>query len=164
MDTGTNKRVFREVIMSSRSRGHTLIELVTVCALMAILAGITVPAVIVSQARASTGAACEHLAVALRAAQARARAGGDAVRVSVDADGHGFRVETVGAHGVRFVDSGDFGSATCNSNFPGNAVEFAGLGWPRAIGAGVRAGTFKLTALNSTHAVVLQMGGVIRCQ
>jgi len=149
--------------MSSRSRGYTLIELVTVCALIAILCCITVPSVVVSQARASSAAACQHLAIILRAAQARARAGGDVVRVSVNADGHGFRVETVGVQGLRLVDSGDFGSATCSSNFPGNAVEFTGLGWPRAIGAGVRAGTFKLTALNSTHAVVLQMGGVIRC-
>ena len=149
--------------MSSRSRGHTLIELVIVLVLMGILAGITVPSVVVAHARASSGEACQHLAIVLRAAQARARAGGDFVRVSVDPDGHGFRVETVGVHGIRLVDSGDFGSATCSSNFPGNAVEFTGLGWPRAIGAGVRAGTFKLTALNSTHAVVLQRGGVIRC-
>lgn len=149
--------------MSAGSRGHTLIELVTVCALMTILAGITVPSVVVSQARASSRVACQDFAVVLRAAQARARAEGSIVRVSVDAGGHGYRVETIGVQGVVFEDSGDFGAATCSSNYPGNAVEFTELGWPRAIGAGVHAGTFRLTTVNCTHTVVLQMGGVVRC-
>ena len=125
--------------MSPRSRGYTLIELVVVCALMAALAVISVPSVMISHARASGEAASQDLAIALRAAQAWARAGGTVVRVSIDSDGHGYSVETVSEAGVRRLSSGDFGSATCSSNYPGNAVEFTGLGWPRAIGAGVRA-------------------------
>lgn len=150
--------------MLSRSRGYTLIELVVVCALIAVLAAITVPSVALTHARASSGSAAQRLAVVLRAAQARARAGGNAVRVSVVSGGRAYRVEIVGAEGNRCVDAGDFGAAECTSNYPGDAVEFAGLGWPRAIGSGVRAGTFKLVAAGATHSVVLQMGGVIRCR
>jgi type II secretory pathway pseudopilin PulG len=146
------------------SRGHTLVELVVVCALIAALAGISVPSLVLSHARASGEVASTQLAITLREAQARARACGEVVRVTIDSDGHGYGVDVVGPEGLWRVSSGDFGSVTCSSNYPGNGVEFSGLGWPRAIGAGVRAGTFRLTAVGATHAVVLQMGGVVRCQ
>ena len=150
--------------VSRRSPGHTLIELAVVCALAAIIAGIAVPSVVASHGCVAGSVASRQLAIVLREAQARAQVSGDVVRVIIDADGQGYSVDAIGAFGESRVASGEFGGARCSSNYPGNAVEFAGAGWPRALGAGVRAGTFRLTASGHTRSVVLQMGGAIRCR
>ena len=147
--------------MSARP-GYTLIEIVVVCALLAIAAAVCVPELASSHGRASVPAAAVRFTLVLREAQARASALGAPVRVSLTGSGDGY---VVSSHaGDRLVASGSFTGAGCQTNYPGATVEFAPSGFPHGVDGGTRAGTFTFAAGGVTSSVVVQMGGAVRCR
>jgi len=146
----------------SRQHGSTLLELVTILAISAVLCAIAVPGVAAVRSVFAADAAAERLALVLRTAQARAQAHGAAVRVSVAGDGR-YSVCDVGAFGERAVARGELG-ADVVSNYPQGALEFGAAGWPTLPGgASPRAGHFTIGASTAGRAVVVQMGGCVRC-
>jgi len=145
-------------------RGHTLIELVAALCVAGVLAAVVVPQVAAQHGRAATAAAATHFALVLRDAQARSRAVGEPVRVVVQADGRRYAVEQPSASGWRAVTQGDFGAAVCRTNYPDGVVEFSGLGWPHSATGSARAGTFTFGCAWCSRAVVVQMGGAVRCR
>ena len=146
----------------SRQHGSTLLELVAILAISAVLCAIAVPGVAAVRSVFAADAAAERLALVLRTAQARAQAHGVAVRVSVAGDGR-YSVCDVGAFGERAVARGELG-ADVVSNYPQGALEFGAAGWPTLPGGGSpRAGHFTIGAATAGRAVVVQMGGCVRC-
>lgn len=146
----------------SRQHGSTLLELVAILAISAVLCAIAVPGVAAVRSVFAADAAAERLALVLRTAQARAQAHGAAVRVSVAGDGR-YSVCDVGAFGERAVARGELG-ADVVSNYPQGALEFGAAGWPTLPGgASPRAGHFTIGAATAGRAVVVQMGGCVRC-
>ena len=145
-----------------RQRGFTLVELLAALAIMAIIASITVP-VFGAPARLAATDAAASFAVVLRHVQAEAQADACRLRVALTADGAGFTVSRVTGAGEGVEQTGVFGGAHCSTNYPGDGVDFGAGGWPLSLGTGTpRAGTFCFSP-GSGRAVVLQMGGRIRC-
>jgi prepilin-type N-terminal cleavage/methylation domain-containing protein len=148
----------------SRQRGFTIVEIVTVLAISATLAGIAVPSVGALRRTLLDDAGARTLCVVLRVAQARAQAHGTIVRVAVAADG-AYSVEELsrgdaGREGTRALTAGSLGVSVV-ANYPHGAVQFGPRGWPCAIGSATpRAGSFTVGA---RHRVVVQLGGCIRC-
>lgn len=142
--------------------GYTLIELVVVCAVLAITAAVVVPGLAATHGRAAVPSVAARFAVVLRDAQARAWAGGAPVRVSLTASGDGYVVDRVDP-GTRPLATGTFGGVSCDTNFPGDCVEFVPAGFPHASGGPARAGTFTFSFGGVTRRVVVQMGGAVRC-
>ena len=146
----------------SRQRGSTLLELVAILAISAVLCAVTVPGMAAVRKVFAADAAAERLALVLRAAQARAQARGVAVRVSVAGDG-GYAVCDVCATGERAVARGELG-ADVDSNYPQGTLEFGVAGWPTLPGVGSpRAGHFTIGGSRAGRAVVVQLGGCVRC-
>ena len=145
------------------SRGHTLPELLTVMALAAIVAAVTVPGVAWVTGRAAPGADARSFALVLRRAQAAAAASGAIVSVRLIDQGLAYECDQAGAAGPVAVDRGVF-HETCSSNYPGDVVQFGPWGWPCAQGGRPRAGSFTFTRSGATATVVLQMGGRVRWQ
>jgi len=146
----------------SRQHGSTLLELVALLAISAVLCAIAVPGVAAVRSVFAADAAADRLALVLRDAQARAQAHGAAVRVSVAGDGC-YSVCDVCASGERPVAGGELG-ADVASNYPQGALEFGAAGWPTLPGgASPRAGHFTIGAATAGRAVVVQMGGCVRC-
>ncbi len=147
--------------MIVRGDGYTMVESLVVCVLVGVLAGLAVPAASTVRSGLAAGAAARELALVLRSAQARAQAHGVRVRVEVAADG-----------GVQLLELRDdewsrWGverlPARVESNYPGGIVDFVAAGWPAAAGQDTpRAGTFVLLGRTS-HSVVVQMAGCVRC-
>jgi prepilin-type N-terminal cleavage/methylation domain-containing protein len=148
-----------------RQGGTTLLELLTVIAIISILVAVAVPGTAAAR-RAFVGrAAARRLALVLRAAQARAQARMCIVRVSIDGDG-GYLVLDVpadqDADGAS-VAAGELGAAV-HTNYPCGTVEFGPRGWPCLPGASSpRAGSFTIGSGSGDPDVVVQLGGCVRC-
>ena len=157
-------KCLKPVSRRTRAPGFTLIELVVVVAVLAIMAGIVVPAAAMAHGRASAGAAGKQLAVLLRRVQAEAQAGATRTRISLTTDA-AYSV-TVSRDGVwRQVESGSLGAVSCSTNFPGAAIEFSAHGWPCSLGSTVpRAGSVWLRSGLVVTTVVVQLTGGIRCE
>jgi type II secretory pathway pseudopilin PulG len=147
--------------MSRRpNNGASLLELVTVLAVITILAAVAVPGA-ASAGRSLAGAdAAQRLALVLRAAQAQAQACSCRVDVSLAAGG-GYQVRR--APDGRLADQGDLGVAP-DSNYSADGVSFNAAGTPCILGTSTaRAGNFSFGQA-AGHTVVLQLGGCIRCR
>ena len=58
---------------------------------------------------------------------------------------------------------GELGAAVA-SNYPQGTLEFGAAGWPTLPGGtSPRAGHFTIGAATAGHAVVIQLGGCVRC-
>jgi prepilin-type N-terminal cleavage/methylation domain-containing protein len=150
----------------SRQGGTTLLELLTVIAIIGILVAVVVPGTAAAR-RAFVGkAAARRLALVLRTAQARAQARVCIVRVSIDGDG-GYLVLDIPAEqdadGAP-VAAGELGAAV-HTNYPCGTVEFGPRGWPCLPGASSpRAGSFTIGSVSGDPDVVVQLGGCVRCR
>jgi len=147
-----------------RQDGSTLLELLTVVAIMGVLAAVAVPGAVAARGAFAGDAAARKLALVLRAAQARAQARASIVRVTVAGDG-GYVVLDVSAGNDAAVPvaAGDLG-AEVHTNYPGGALEFGPRGWPCLPGAtSPRAGSFIVDAGSADSDVVVQLGGCVRC-
>jgi prepilin-type N-terminal cleavage/methylation domain-containing protein len=142
--------------------GSTLLELLTVIAVMGILAAVAVPSASAVRRTFAASSAVDRLALVLRSAQARAQSA--SARVCVRIDAGGVFVVTDGGDGGPVVDSGEL-NAVVSSNYPGMAVEFSPRGWPCLPGSSSpRAGRFLVAGGGTGHEIVLQLGGCIRCE
>ena len=140
-----------------RQTGTTMLELVTVFAIVAILAAVTVPGASRVRAAVSSGEAARRLALVLRSAQARAQAAASPVRVEVSPDGD----YVVRGHSGAEVERGSLGAAV-SSTYPGGVLEFGERGWAGLPGAtSPRAGHFDVQG--SSRSVVVQLSGCVRC-
>jgi prepilin-type N-terminal cleavage/methylation domain-containing protein len=147
-----------------RQDGTTLVELLTVVAIMGILAVVAVPGAAATRGAFAGDAGARKLALVLRAAQARAQARASIVRVTVAGDG-GYVVVDVSAGGdpAAPVAAGELGAGV-QTNFPGGALEFGPRGWPCLPGAtSPRAGSFIVGTGSADSDVVVQLGGCVRC-
>ena len=141
-----------------RQRGSTLLELVTVMAVVAVFAAITVPNAAHVGSSVSGAEGARRLALVLRAAQAEAQSRGAALRVEVGAGGD----YEVSAGGARLM-SGRLG-APVTSTYPGGVIEFSDRGWASLPGAASpRAGHFSVQGVGGTVTVVVQLSGCVRC-
>ena len=147
------------------ARGHSLLELVAVLAVLSVLAAVTVPLLAPAHRRLAAGEAARQFAVVLRHAQALAQTGMCRVRVRLTGEGDGYVVSRADGGAWVTEESGSFAGAACATNYPGACVQFAAAGWPLDDASGVpRAGTFVFGEGSWRRSVVLQMGGRIRCR
>jgi type II secretory pathway pseudopilin PulG len=138
-------------------RGTTLLELLTVFAVVAVLGAIVVPGAARVRAIVSGGEGARRLALVLRAAQAQAQSVGAPVRVEVGAAGDYLITEASGAVLAR----GSLGTRV-DSTYPGGALEFGARGWAGLPGASSpRAGHFSIAG--SSKSVIVQLSGCVRC-
>lgn len=138
-------------------KGTTMLELVTVLAVIGVLAAVVVPGASKARAAVSAGEAARRLALVLRAAQARAQSTASPVRVEVAADG---RYEVRGESGEE-LSSGSLG-ASISSTYPSGALEYGARGWAGLPGAtSPRAGHFDVDG--TSHSVIVQLSGCVRC-
>lgn len=146
------------------SAGFTLVELVTLAGVLAILSAVSVPSVAAVHSRASTGAASQRLASALRCAQTVAQNTQCRTRVLLQGDSS-YVVSQQTESGWLLLDRGTAGTAACETNYPGGIFEFSPRGWPCAAGSTApRAGSVALSSGGHRTTVVLQLTGSIRCQ
>lgn len=142
-----------------RERGSTMLELITVLAVIGIFAAVAVPGA--SRARAAVAGAggAQRLALVLRAAQAEAQSSSSRVRVAIEPDGD----FTVTGDDGSTAMSGRLGTAV-TSTYPGNALEFTERGWACAPGSSSpRAGHFTVAGAARSHTVIVQLSGCVRC-
>lgn len=145
-----------------RQRGSTLFELLTVLALVSVVAAIAVPSAAGVRRQFAAAAAAGRLALALRCAQAQAQARLCAVRVVVGPDGD-YCLTEVADGTERQVAHGELG-ADVSSNYPAGTLEFGPRGWPSLPGAASpRAGRFVVGGAASGHTVIVQLSGCVRC-
>jgi len=138
-------------------RGTTLLELVTVLAVLAVLATVVVPGAARVRSVVSGAQGARRLALVLRAAQAQAQSTGAPVRVEVGPAGE---YAVTGASGDVTM-SGTLGTAV-TSTYPGGTLEFGARGWAGLPGApSPRAGHFSIAG--SSRTVVVQLSGCVRC-
>jgi len=136
----------------------TLVELVTIMAIVAVFAGVAVPTA-THVGRVVAGAeAARRLALVLRTAQAEAQARGVSVRVEVAGDGD-YCVSVAGQPLMR----GEL-RATITSTYPDGVLVFSKYGWACLPGASSpRAGHFAIASVCGTRIVTVQLSGCIRC-
>jgi prepilin-type N-terminal cleavage/methylation domain-containing protein len=106
-----------------RQRGSTLLELVTVMAVVAVFAAVAVPNAAHVGSVVSGAEGARRLALVLRVAQAEAQSRGAALQVEVGATGD----YVVTAGGARLM-SGRLG-VPVDSTYPGGVIEFSARGW-----------------------------------
>ncbi len=137
-----------------------MLELVTVLAVMGILAGIAVPAASAARRALAARSGAHHLALVLRAAQARAQSRDCLVDVAVHADG-GYEISDARSGGI--VETGELAAAV-STNYPDGSLSFSPTGSPCMFATVIpRAGSFVFgPAAGCT--VVVQLGGCIRCR
>ncbi len=142
-----------------RQRGTTIFEMVTVLAVAGILCAIAVPGAAAVRSAFSAHTAVGTLALLLREAQSSAQSAGLPVEVAVAHDG-GFVVRQTAADGSLVVRRRGSLGVHITSNYPGGVVVFVASGLPTSPGsASPRAGRFTIGG----HAVIVQLGGCIRC-
>ena len=140
-----------------RQSGTTMFELVTVIAVVGILAAVAVPGAAHVGAAVSGAEGARRLALVLRAAQAEAQSRSASIRVEVDAGG---AYTVTGPLGDQ-VMSGRL-EAPVVSTYPGGVLEFTERGWARVPGSSSpRAGHFSIAGASGT--VVVQLSGCVRC-
>jgi type II secretory pathway pseudopilin PulG len=134
-----------------------MLELVTVFAVIAVLAAVTVPSASRARAALSAAEAAGKLALVLRSAQAQAQSSASPVLVEVSADGsYSIRTEP-----GQVVTSGSLGAGV-SSTYPGGVLEFGERGWAGLPGsASPRAGHFEVGG--SSRTVIVQLSGCVRC-
>jgi prepilin-type N-terminal cleavage/methylation domain-containing protein len=139
--------------------GFTLIELVTVLAVLSIFAAVSVPSAARARATVNGAAGARRLALVLRSVQAEAQGGGHPVRVQVAGDGD--YVVTDQTSGV--VTKGSLG-VRVSSTYPDGALEFSARGWAGLPGASSpRAGHFDVAGRTGSRSVIVQLAGCVRC-
>lgn len=140
-------------------RGNTMIELVTLLAVMAIIAAIAVPTASGARRALAGKSGAQRLALVLMTAQAQAQA--QACRVDVTVTPAGAYEVSLGAS--HEVERGEFGAGVV-SNYPGDSLSFNSSGSPCVLATTTpRAGSFTFgSAAGCT--VVVQLGGCIRCR
>lgn len=144
------------------SRGFTLLELVTVMAVMSVLAAVAVPAAASLSANVAGGVAARRLALVVRVTQSHAQSRGVVTRLSVGGDGR-YTVAEAGGAGALVMDGSL--SAPVSSNYPGGVVEFAATGRPCLPGStSPRAGHFDVGSGARSKTVVVQLSGCVRCE
>jgi hypothetical protein len=142
-----------------------LFELLAVVMVLATLGAVVVPLVVpVRRHIAADGAVC-RFALALRYAQAVAQAEQCRLRVRLTDGGAGYVVERIDDAGCVVEERGTFCGALGASNYPADAVDFTGSGWPLSEGTSTpRAGTFTFGSGSVVHSVVVQLTGRVRCR
>lgn len=141
-------------------RGNTMIELVTLLAVMAILAAIAVPTASGARQALAGRSGAQRLALVLRAAQADAQSQARRVDVTVGVDG---RYEVIQTGAAPVVERGDLG-VPLTTNYPGGALSFSAGGSPCLVATTMpRAGSFVFGS-GAGRTVVVQLGGCIRCR
>jgi Tfp pilus assembly protein FimT len=134
-----------------------MLEMMTVLAVLGILAAVAVPGAARARGTLSAGQAARRLALVLRTAQAEAQSRGSWVSVEVSADGDYVVSGGTGAD----VTSGSLG-ASVTSTYPAGALGFSARGWAGLPGASSpRAGHFDISG--SVRSVVVQLSGCVRC-
>jgi prepilin-type N-terminal cleavage/methylation domain-containing protein len=141
-----------------RQRGSTLFELVTVMAVVAIIAAVTVPSAARVGSIVSSAEGARRLALVLRAAQAEAQSRSASVRVEVG--GGGSYLVTAGGASLM---SGQLG-ARVTSTYPSGVIEFSSRGWACLPGSSSpRAGHYSVEGPTTTRTVTVQLSGCVRC-
>ncbi len=139
-----------------RQTGTTMLELVTVFAVVAVLAAVVVPGASRVRAAFSAAEAARKLALVLRDAQAQAQTTAQPVLVQVAGDGE-YSVRS----DLGILASGSLG-AGISSTYPAGALEFRDRGWAGLPGAASpRAGHFDVRG--TSHTVIVQLSGCVRC-
>ena len=141
-------------------RGNTLIELVTLLAVMAILAAVAVPTASGTRRVLAGKSGAQRLALVLRAAQAQAQSRACRVDVTVRSDG---RYEIAEAAAAGETEHGQLSGAV-STNYPDGALSFSASGSPCLLGTATpRAGSFVFGPATGCT-VVVQLGGCVRCR
>lgn len=142
-----------------RQGGITMVELITVIAIVAAFASIAVPSAAHLRSAVSGAEGARRLALVLRAAQAEAQSRSAPIRVEVATDGD---YVVTGPDGCRIM-SGRLGAGV-TSNYPGGVLEFTERGWARLPGSSSpRAGHFGISGASGSATVVVQLSGCVRC-
>jgi type II secretory pathway pseudopilin PulG len=134
-----------------------MLELVTVFAVVAVLAAVAVPGAARVKSTMSGAQGARRLTLVLRAAQAQAQSAGSPIRVQVDSAGE---FVVTGASGA-VLTTGSLGTGV-SSTYPNGTLEFGARGWAGLPGStSPRAGHF--TIEGSARTVVVQLSGCVRC-
>ena len=142
-----------------------LFELLAVFMVLATLCAVAVPLVApVRRHVAAADAAC-RFALVLRYVQAVAQAEQCRLRVRLTDGGAGYVVERVEDAACVVQERSSFCGARGSSNYPADAVDFGGSGWPLSQGTSTpRAGTFTFGSGSAVHSVVVQLTGRVKCR
>lgn len=144
-------------------RGFTAVEFLVVCAVIGVFCAVAVPSAVGTRRALGADAGARHLALVLRAAQARAQSGDARTAVQVAGDGS-YLVAEARDGAWRVTERGDL-LASVTTNYPSGRVEFGRAGWPLLSGTATpRAGSFVLGGGTRARTVVVQLTGCVRCR